>query len=221
MPPQTKLEQAAEHLRSEIIEGRIRPGDRVVIDQVARELAMSPIPVREAIKQLEAEQLVTIKPHAGAVVTPLSHQDITEVFDLLIALEGVAATHACKHRSLEDLDGFNQFIMKMDLHISANDQRAWVDANIAFHLAIAASAQMPLLYSCTRQAMSRWQRIRLTLFDLDVDENAKAINQEHRQMVRLINERNDSALRALLTSHNNAARTYYLEQRPSDDALPG
>jgi len=213
MSPRTKLEQAADHLRRAIIEGRLQPGDRVVIDQIARDLAMSPIPVREAIKQLEAEQLVTVKPHAGAVVTPLSRHDIVEVFDLLTALEGVAAGHA-HHRDEGDLARLDELLAEMDALADGRDQRAWVEANIAFHLAIADCCRMPLLTSCTRSCLARWQRIRLTLFELDIDENCAALTREHHAIVEAIRARDDKRLERLLRAHNDAARAHYLDIEP-------
>lgn len=216
MAPLTKLELAAEHIRGKILAGALAPGERVVIDQVARELAISPIPVREAIKQLEAEQLVTIKPHAGAVVTPLSRQDIVEVFDLLTALEEVAVRHAARNRSEAQLAECARLVGTMDTYGGGARHREWVDTNIDFHLAIAAAANMPLLLGCTRQALSRWQRIRLTLFELEAGEDPAAVNREHAAMVAALEARDEAALEDLIRRHNDSARSHYLRAGRSD-----
>ncbi|MDA3962506.1 MAG: GntR family transcriptional regulator [Planctomycetota bacterium] len=206
----TKLELAAAHIRDAIMTGAIAPGERVVIDQIARQLAISPIPVREALKQLEAEQLVAIKPHVGAVVTPLARHDIVEVFDLLTALEQVAARHACQHRSDDDLQHIRGLVGAMEQLADGTDPKAWVAANNAFHAAMAAAAGMDLVLDCTRRTQARWQRIRLTLFELEAGEDLHRVNAEHAEMLQALEQRDETHLQALIAEHNNGARTWYL-----------
>lgn len=212
----TKLALAADHVRTAIMDGRLPPGARVVIDQVARELGMSPIPVREALKQLEAEQLVTIRPHVGAVVTPVSRHDIVEVFDLLTALEQVAARHACRHRSDDDLAALEAQHARMRRLAEAGDQRAWVAGNNAFHAAMAAAAHMDLVLDCTRRVQARWERIRLTLFASEAGEDLRRVNGEHAAMLVALRARDEANLLAQIASHNAAARDCYLGEESTD-----
>ena len=81
---------AYNHLRECIRSGRLRGGERVVVEDAAAELSLSRMPVREAIRQLATEGLLTLRPNRGAVVTELAPDDITELFEMRAALEGLA-----------------------------------------------------------------------------------------------------------------------------------
>ena len=90
----TKQEYVHSWLRDAILDGTLRPGERVVIDDVARRLEVSAIPVREALQLLQSEGLVAIAPHVGATVAAVSADEIREVFAIMEALETVAGRAA-------------------------------------------------------------------------------------------------------------------------------
>ena len=85
---------AYNHLREGIRSGRLRGGERVVAEDAAAELSLSRMPVREAIRQLATEGLLTLRPNRGAVVTELAPDDIMELFEMRAALEGLAVRKA-------------------------------------------------------------------------------------------------------------------------------
>lgn len=78
------------HLGETILSGTTSGGARIGIPDVAGKLGMSRMPVREALWQLDAEGLVTIRPNRGAVVTPLTPSDVLEIFEMRAVLEGLA-----------------------------------------------------------------------------------------------------------------------------------
>jgi DNA-binding GntR family transcriptional regulator len=82
-------------LREQIIRGDYLPGARLVIDEVAAQLGVSQIPVREAIRQLEADGFVDFEPYTGATVTEFSPDLIFEIFALLESLEVICGRRAC------------------------------------------------------------------------------------------------------------------------------
>ena len=83
----TKEDYAYEALRSAILRCEMKPGDRIVIDTLSAELGISPIPLRAALQRLQAESLVEITPHTGAVVSKLSPANIEQVSQVLERLE--------------------------------------------------------------------------------------------------------------------------------------
>ena len=85
--PTTLATEIARHLREAIIRGDLAPGERVNESRLTRELASSRSPVREAIRILAAEGLLTIEPHRGARVRPLSEDDLEEIFDVRLMIE--------------------------------------------------------------------------------------------------------------------------------------
>jgi DNA-binding GntR family transcriptional regulator len=83
-----------DRVRSAILSGQFGPGERVPQDDLAQQLGVSRMPVREALRILESEGLVELRPHRGAVVVDLLPEDIAEVFEIRAMLEGKAAALA-------------------------------------------------------------------------------------------------------------------------------
>ena len=83
-------------LRAAILAGRFRPGDRLVEATLARELGISRIPVREALRVLAGEGLVELRPRRGAVIAPLSHRAACEMIEVRASLEGLNARLAAR-----------------------------------------------------------------------------------------------------------------------------
>ena len=95
----SKKEFAYASLREEILAGGLAPGQRLVIDDLAGELGVSPIPIREALQQLQNDGLVIIEPFVGARVTEIHAGLITEIFEVLAALETISGQSACLRMS--------------------------------------------------------------------------------------------------------------------------
>lgn len=85
--PMTKTDFAAQQLRELIFSGELGPGERLMVDHLKTELAMSPTPIREAFRVLQAEGLIVHRPHHGMVVARQSVQDVQEIVDLRAVLE--------------------------------------------------------------------------------------------------------------------------------------
>jgi DNA-binding GntR family transcriptional regulator len=99
----SKKEFVYDALRVAILEGDLEPGARLVIDDLAMELGVSQIPVREALQQLQADGFVTIEPYIGTKVTEIDAGLVREVFDLLEALEVISGRAACLRMSEDGL----------------------------------------------------------------------------------------------------------------------
>src|ERR1700759_1159837 len=84
---QTKQAMVYHTLREAIVQARRQPGERLIIDDLASQLAVSSIPVREALQLLQAERLVEQRPHVGAVVASITPDAVREIFALLECLE--------------------------------------------------------------------------------------------------------------------------------------
>lgn len=93
--------QAVALLRRGIIDGRYRPGERLVEKRLEEELGVSRTVVREALRQLESEQLIHLKPQVGPIVTVLTRQDAVHLYQVRAALEGTAARLAAEHATPE------------------------------------------------------------------------------------------------------------------------
>ena len=156
----TKQEFVHRTLREAILKCELAPGERLVIDELARRLEVSSIPVREALQLLQSEGLVTTVPHVGATVAPLSRESVAEVFTVMEGLEIVATRAAAQRASEEDLDALQELVALMDHALSRGAHEQWAELNTRFHLAISRLTGMPLLQEMMERALGRWDRVR-------------------------------------------------------------
>src|SRR6201995_992363 len=131
----TLAEKAFETLHWAIITGRLRPGARLPIEELADVLDMSPMPIREAVRRLDAAGLVENIPHRGARVTELSIADLAEVYEARMALEILAVRRAAQRFTPENQ---TEARLKLDaLHQMSDDNSAATSAaHEAFHFAL-------------------------------------------------------------------------------------
>lgn len=126
-------ELIADAIRSSILRGHFRPGDKLDQQEIADELAVSRIPVREALRTLDAEGMITMIPNKGAVVTERTVEELSELYFIRGVLEGVAAERAAGHMAEERIE-------KMASIIEAADQIKELDQLLAlnndFHMTL-------------------------------------------------------------------------------------
>jgi DNA-binding GntR family transcriptional regulator len=91
---QTKSEIIYQEIKEDIINGKYKPNERIVISDVAREFGASDIPVREAMRHLESDGLIQSKPYVGAIVTNFDLADIRKIYQIRAVLEGLATRQA-------------------------------------------------------------------------------------------------------------------------------
>jgi DNA-binding GntR family transcriptional regulator len=206
----TKQEMAYDALRTSIMRCELKPGDRLIIDDISRQLGVSHIPVREALHQLQSDGLVVTVPHAGATVAPLSRDDITEVFSLMEGLELVALRVAAATITPPQVRDLRTLLTEMDEAVEGNDYERWSDLNSAFHREIARIADMQLLREFTDRTLDKWERVR-RFFNVISDRFARAQEQHHAIMTAL--ETGDiDRLEEVSRQHNREALDAYLAE---------
>ncbi|MEQ1804897.1 MAG: GntR family transcriptional regulator, partial [Burkholderiaceae bacterium] len=132
LPEAALYQTVAEHLRKRILGHQLGPGSWIDEQALCAELGISRTPLREALKVLASEGLVTMKLRRGAYVTEVSARDLTEVFHLLALLEGDAAATVARDASAEqlaELEGLHR-----ELEASTDDRDRFFAANETFHL---------------------------------------------------------------------------------------
>jgi DNA-binding GntR family transcriptional regulator len=133
------------HLRNEIISGRLAGGVSIRQEYFAEILTMSRMPVRDAIKRLHAEGLVTILPNRTVIVTQLSLDDVTEIFAIRAALERLAMRFAFPRLTAEMILEAQDLVWKMDRAV--DDIELWIARHEAFHNHICQASGLPRLAS--------------------------------------------------------------------------
>ena len=137
--PQTALyEQVAEKLRSRILSHGLGAGSWIDEQALATEFGISRTPLREALKVLAAEGLVTMKMRRGAYVTEVSQRDLSEVFHLLALLESDAAASVAQRATVEQITELEA--LHTQLEAAAGDRDRFFAANEAFHMHLLALA---------------------------------------------------------------------------------
>ena len=157
---QTKQAFVYRALHQALLSCAIQPGERLVIDDLAKRLGVSIIPVREALQMLQAEGLVVNVPHVGAAAAPLSRDSIVDVFTVLEGLEVVATRLLAERGSPEAVHALEPIVRDMDAAAEDARHEDWADLNTRFHLTISAATGLPLLREMTERLLGRWDRIR-------------------------------------------------------------
>ncbi|HVU12216.1 MAG TPA: GntR family transcriptional regulator [Phototrophicaceae bacterium] len=206
---QSKNEQVYAYLREAILDSRIEPGAALVIDGLAADLGVSQIPIREALRQLEADGFVVIEPYVGARVTDLKAASIHEIFDLLEALEIISGRAACKTLNDADLNDLSGLIESM--RGLMDDPDAWSEQNKQFHQAICERAQMHLVQLSLRRALDHWDRLRRRYLTEVFASRIKLAQQEHERLIAGLRERDADQVEAIVREHNRASLRAYIE----------
>ena len=206
---------------------RSRPGERIVIDELAKRLHVSAIPVREALRSLTSEGLVVNTPHVGATVAPITRESILDVFTLLEGLGGMAMRVVAERGSLGDIEALDQVLRDMDDALDAGRVEEWASLNTKFHTAVAVRTGLPLLREMTERVHDRWHRVRRFYFRGVLAQRADVAQAEHWQMMTAMRRQDYDRLYALSHQHNRGALESYLrylgtegEQAPVASAVP-
>jgi DNA-binding GntR family transcriptional regulator len=191
--------QIVDDLRQAILDGEHPAGAQLRQDALAASYGVSRIPVREALFQLEAEGLVSIAPHKGAVVAPLSAAEIRDVFELRALLEVRLLRASAPRLEAEDFAAIRSIEAAFEAAIAAGDKGRWGALNAELHKALYRRAGMPrteALVAGLLQTSERYTRLQLS--------NAKAwarASREHAELIRLCRKGDIEAAAALLERH--------------------
>jgi DNA-binding GntR family transcriptional regulator len=205
----TKQEFVYSTLRDSIMKCELHPGERLVIDDLARRLSVSSIPVREALQILQSEGLVVTVPHVGATVAPISRESILEVFTIMEGLEMVATRVAAERATSADIEELTQIVGGMDRVLTAGLHEMWADLNTRFHLTISRLTDMPMLHEMMESALGRWDRVRRFYFNGVLLHRLEQAQQEHHSILTAIQNRDLPGLERTIREHNRGALASY------------
>lgn len=142
-------------LRTRILNGEFQPGERLIEDKLSTEMAVSRIPVREALRALAAEGLVTIEPRRGAYVSILSEEEAYDMAEVRAALEALNAKLAAEKRDTDTIQMLQGIIDEGMDAVSANDSPRMMQMNDRFHEALASIGGNAVLADIMRSLRDR------------------------------------------------------------------
>ena len=204
----SKNEVVYDTLRQAIIQGEFKPGTRLVIDELANTLGVSQIPIREAMRQLEADGFVTIEPYVGATITPINAHFIFELFNLLESLETICGRTAVQAMSDADLNTLAEMVDEMDATVDQPEQ--WSQQNKRMHLFICECAHTTLTLKMMQKTLDHWDRLRLHYFKDVSGRRIRAAQQEHKQILAAFRTREPETVERAIREHNRSALSSYI-----------
>jgi DNA-binding GntR family transcriptional regulator len=200
MPERKSLGQHVfENLKQAIIRGEVSPGKRLVESRIADALGISRTPVREAIHKLEREGLLEKLPRGGFSVMGFSREDIEETFGIRSVLESYAARLAAiKHRK-EELNPLEEKINEYQNCLDLAHLEKLPKINTEFHDLLYALSRSPKLIKMINDLKDQIYRFRRIL--LNVEGMARISNEDHRQMLKAMKEKDAAKVEKLVRDH--------------------
>ncbi|MFC3695230.1 GntR family transcriptional regulator [Chenggangzhangella methanolivorans] len=205
MKPENRIVRHSLHqslvapLREMIMQGELRPGEKVPEEQLCERFGVSRTPIREALKVLAAEGALEILPHRGAIVARITEEQIAELFPIMASLERLAGALACRRADEADVARIKGLHEQMMACYRAEDERGYLRFNRLIHetfFDIAGNATLATLY---QQILTRINACRFVV--RKKPEHWRTAVAEHEEMVRLLEARDADALAALLERH--------------------
>jgi len=188
--PLTKQERVYRTLRERILAGEYGPGFRIVIDTLAVELGVSALPVREAVRRLEAEGLIVYRPNAGAQVTPADPGLFDDEMTVLAVLEGFATGLAASELSAPAITRLTELTDAMEQAMMRMDVLAFGRLNQEFHGVIYEGCPNHALVAMLHEVGRRLDAIRRTVF-VQIPYRGAESAAEHRALIELIASKAD------------------------------
>ncbi|HEX7424129.1 MAG TPA: GntR family transcriptional regulator [Terriglobales bacterium] len=197
---QSLTSAVADKLRDQIIRGEISEGSQLRQDAIAAQYQVSRIPVREALRQLDAEGLIAIVPNRGAVVPALSPDDIEELFAIRALLEPEVLKRSIPHLTEEDFSQAEAILRRYVSELRREDHvSAWGRLNWEFHSTLYSRANQARFMAIIRNVNNSGERY--TRLQLYLTHGIKRANEEHHQILELCRERDTAAACKLLRQH--------------------
>jgi DNA-binding GntR family transcriptional regulator len=221
-PPEPKFanvtlaQQVYTHLRQGILENAYPPAAPLPEEALAARLNVSRVPVREALRRLASEGLVTLVPRQGAVVSSLSRKQFLDAYRLRGALEALAVRLAIPQLTADDLDRLSDIDAEMKTAAAAGDPEAFFAANAAFHAVFIDRAGNDYLRATYEPLMDQMRRYRSPSADLR--GGLERSIEEHEAILAAVRA-GDAAEASRLIGEHIAVPQRILEAR-ADDEIP-
>ena len=196
-------EVITKHLRDAIVAGHFAEDEPVRQDDIAKLFNVSKIPVREALKRLEAEGLVVFQRNKGAVVTRISEPDLAQMFEVRILLEDKVLRLAIPNMNEATFARAERICEEF---IGEDDVGRWAELNWELHACLYEPAQRPFLVSLIRSIHDKLERY--LRMQMSLSEGKDLADHEHREILAACRARDIERAATLLEEHITGAVSY-------------
>ncbi|WP_024301808.1 GntR family transcriptional regulator [Pseudogulbenkiania sp. MAI-1] len=183
---QTLTSAVTESLRQRILSGEFADGQQLRQEALSNEYGVSRVPVREALRQLEAEGLIQIIDHKGALVSKLSLDDVLELLEIRAMLESSLLRAAIPRQTKADLAMAADTLKQFEIALQTNDIRHWGELNSRFHLALYRAAKRPNTLALIEQLHNKTDRY--TRMQILFTQTMERAHEEHTKLLELCRE---------------------------------
>jgi DNA-binding GntR family transcriptional regulator len=208
-------EYIKEQIMEAILNGELKPGERLVESVLARQYGVSHAPVREAIKSLHVLRMVDLKPYKGAVIRQYTMEDMKEFFVVRSCLEGLAGRIAARCSTEEDINELQRILDEMILAAKAGDYGKRVEMNELFHKRLIAASKNKLLIETTANLrINSWSKFTGSHSRI----KPEPITRRHQIFIDLLKARDAEGLEQAIKSHiRESFESLYLDSLPDYD----
>lgn len=204
-------QRIADHLRAAILSGELAPGTRLRQEDIADKLGSSRIPVREALRIVEADGLVTLKPYSGATVARLDFAEFDTAYKIRERIDPLALIASLESITDADIDRLEEIEDEIERGGASTDRFVALDRE--FHLASYSGCHDKQLLSTVTRFWNTTQHYRRAFADLIDDAGRDVIKYEHRLLIDAIRRRDPVDAERFLSGHIRRTRIT-LAQRP-------
>jgi DNA-binding GntR family transcriptional regulator len=195
----------AEQLRDRIVTGELAPDTPLRQENLARELGVSRLPIRDALNKLATEGLVEILPNRGAYVSTLTPEQCAEIYDLRVLLESDALVHAIPHHTERSLRALKAIQAELELE---DETVRWVAGDRRFHEALYEPSQRLRTLDMIKALRNSVDRFYLA--NLKHTVRRQKWKMEHRRLLQAVTAGDIELSRQLLVAHLRATQTVVL-----------
>lgn len=215
----SKSQQAYRWIKDRIARQEFTPGYRLVLGTIAGELDMSVVPVREAVRQLEAEGLVTFERNVGARVSMVDDSQYRFSMQALSILEGTATALSARRLTADDIRGARRINELMIETLANFDPRAFTSLNQEFHSTLFSRCPNPRMLELVNAEWARLGHLRDSTFSF-VPGRAQESVHEHENIIRLIEQGAPlGEIEKAARRHRSATLDAYMIHEHPDESL--
>jgi DNA-binding GntR family transcriptional regulator len=200
-----RAQEVARWLRDQIYAGHLGAGQPVRQAAVAEELGVSRIPVREALRQLETEGLLVLRPHSGARVAELDLAECEEIYKMRARLEPLALAESIPLSGEEQIEAAKELAARLET-LDGGDPTSWIEADRQFHLALYAGLESSRLVRTITVFWNTSQTYRRALISTFTERDYELAHAEHKLMIDAMESDNVRIGEEIMRAHVERSR---------------
>lgn len=209
-----------EYVRNDILNGRYKPGEALVETKLSEEMGVSRTPVREAIRQLELEGLVSSIPNKGVVVTGVTQEDIGDTYAIRSLIEGLAVRWAVERIDEKGIKELEEIVGLMEYYTGRDDMEQVAKLDTRFHGVIYRASKSKVLRQTLGNLLRNIQHARMG--SLKVPHRAQKALEEHKEILEAFIKKDSIWAERLMVEHISHAslnlNTYIIDPEDSTNS---